>query len=55
MTTIYFCKLCNYESSRERDVREHLFYNHRDELWGMFEVNDDEWVMLPERKELLLA
>jgi hypothetical protein len=55
LTTIYFCKLCGFECGRERDIRDHLFYQHYDDLYGVFEVDDDVCVRLYPDEELPLA
>jgi hypothetical protein len=53
MTSIYFCKLCDFECGRNRDIENHLIYAHGSELIGIFEVNDDEFVVIPKNRELL--
>jgi hypothetical protein len=47
LTSIYFCKLCEFEARRERDISYHLLSEHGDELFGIFEMDDDAFVMIP--------
>lgn len=47
MTTYYFCKLCDFGCDRERDIREHLFYEHAPELYDVFECENE--TMLPKK------
>jgi hypothetical protein len=47
LTIIYFCKLCEFEAHRERDISYHLMVEHGDELVGIFEVDDDAFIMIP--------